>query len=165
MKWGWVKGAALITPLILSIVLLVAVCGKSFAPIKVNEVILQVEPAVTEEGVQNPGMPNEASEAYAAYREELRNDYVFRAEQLENQFNILMAVIGIAVTTWIGLNVYNIAEKKQVDELAMKAMELEQEIIKSQKKLKELEQELNESVDRILENEKAIEEGIPARFS
>lgn len=146
MKWGWIKGAALITPLILSIVLLVAVCGKSFAPTKVNEVILQVEPAVTEEGGQPSRLPNEASEAYAVYREELRNDYILRAEQLESNFNILMAVIGIAVTTWIGLNVYNIAEKKQVDELAIKAAQLEKEIAEAQKKLDEIEQQLRDGI-------------------
>ena len=147
----FIKGIALVTPLILSIILLVGVFGRAFAPVTVSEVTIEVIPENSTESIGGSELANEASMAYAAYREYLQSDYNNRAERLEAQFDLLMAVIGVAVTTWIGLNVYNAAEKKQVDDLAKKSAQLEEKIAKSQQKINELEQ--------------AIESGIAARFS
>lgn len=101
--WKVIKGLALFTPLIISIILLIVVIAR--------------------------------------FNEDITN-----LQMLETKLNIGLSIIGIAITVWVGLNIYNVVERKEVEAVTMKAESLEKQLKDFEieiKKMKEISDRLN----------------------
>ncbi|AOY76673.1 hypothetical protein [Clostridium formicaceticum] len=109
------------------------------------------------------------------YKNEVEQMYRIHLDVLDKRFNMFLMIIGIAVTTWIGLNIYNAVEKMEVDMLKrdketlkadMEAIKLELIDVKSQyqdytNRLAEIKNEYERISEEI---EKLKEDGVLAKF-
>ncbi len=68
------------------------------------------------------------SQELEKYKDDLKLNYAENIEQLNNKFNMLLALVGIAVTVWVGLNIYNLVDRAQIDNLAKKQKEITENI-------------------------------------
>ena len=116
------KAAALITPLVLSIVLLIGVFGSALNPVSV----------VSE------------SDSRAARDSYVDKYYRDAEERLESKFNIVLSVVGVAVTVWVGLSIYNAVERREVEMIGNTVTSLEEKVKELEKKAKELEKKAKE---------------------
>lgn len=62
------------------------------------------------------------------YKNDLKDEYNQEVEQLNNKFNIIMGLLGVAITTWVGLNIYNFIDKRELENLTKKHNEDVQKI-------------------------------------
>ena len=69
---------------------------------------------------------------------------------LETKLNMGLSIIGIAITVWVGLNIYDLIEKKELDELKIK-------VDGSLKRLQYIEPKMLEFESRMEEDEKIRE--------
>lgn len=63
-------------------------------------------------------------------------------EVMEIRMDSLLGIIGVAVSVWIGLNIYNIVERNEIDNTYKRLEETE-------KKLEELEKKIEEASNQV----------------
>lgn len=78
------------------------------------------------------------------------------SRSVEIKLNMGLSLIGIAVTVWVGLNIYNLIEKKQLELLENKVVELENGVLTAKHSLSNVEKELKIKTDLL---QKIIDEG------
>ncbi|MEJ8552748.1 tetratricopeptide repeat protein [Tepidibacter sp. Z1-5] len=92
------------------------------------------------------------------YKRELKEQYNDNIDYLNNKFNTMISLLGIAVSVWIGLNIYNILQKSELDNL-------KQDIEKLSKKKGELEKSIISLKNKSKEDLNKIEIDYKNRFS
>ena len=68
------------------------------------------------------------SQEFEKYKNDLKQNYAENIKQLNSKFNLLLALVGIAVTVWVGLNIYNLVDRVQIDILAKKQKDITESI-------------------------------------
>lgn len=150
------KGLSLLTPFVLCLVLFVAVLLPSM-------------------NTSSPGPRQKYTQSAEPAQSQREADLQREADQLENKVSVLLSIVGIAVTVWVSLNIYNVIERKQVDLLVDRAKDLEDRIRQLtereqalSKDMETLKGELDENVNKLLQNQEMLEStiasGIPASF-
>lgn len=51
------------------------------------------------------------------YQEILQHNYTNSIESINTKFNVIISIIGIAVSVWVGINIYNLVDRVQLDNL------------------------------------------------
>jgi ABC-type multidrug transport system fused ATPase/permease subunit len=82
-----------------------------------------------------------------------KSEYETAVRQIESKTNILLAIVGIAVTVWIGINVYNAVERYQVDKLEEKTGSLNAKLAEFEEKMNNMSTKLTEFEVKIRELE------------
>ncbi|KNF06990.1 hypothetical protein CLPU_36c00060 [Gottschalkia purinilytica] len=92
--------------------------------------------------------PNASYKQIEAYKNEIRQEYEKSAKSIDDKINLGLAIIGIAVTVWIGLNIYNVIDKDHIKAIEDKAQGFKDE-------MKTIENEVQDFKDGIktIENE------------
>lgn len=67
------------------------------------------------------------------YKNELKENYKESLESINTKFNTIIALIGLAITVWLGLNIYNAIEREELKKLKsdLKKFEKEESEIKN----------------------------------
>lgn len=68
------------------------------------------------------------------------------------EINIITTILSIAIAVWIGLNIYNVVEKRQIDQLTIKTKALKRSTDISKKASKEINLSLNELKEQVEED-------------
>ncbi len=151
----------MITILCVLVCIFLLVVGVIIRPTIVNtEYTVKVDSTIT-------GSDKEIlSQEFEKYKDDLKRNYTENIEQLNNKFNMLLALVGIAVTVWVGLNIYNLVDRAQIDILAKKQKEIAENIGKSQEsitvladaidKVNKEKQELQQMIKEINESIKTL---------
>lgn len=63
-------------------------------------------------------------------RSQFPNNFAYRLQLIEATNGSLLAIIGIAITVWVGLNIYNLVEKREI-EILTKSVDDYRQIIES----------------------------------
>jgi len=77
-------------------------------------------------------------------------------ELMELKMNSLVGIIGVAVSVWIGLNIYNVVEKEEVAKMAEKIKHLESLIEESEIKIASMNEKIEQTEERINRGVKAV---------
>lgn len=78
------------------------------------------------------------------------------SQSVEIKLNMGLSLIGIAITVWVGLNIYNLIEKKQLEILEKKVVDIERNVLAARDSLSSVEEELKVKTDLL---QKIIDEG------
>ncbi|WP_217077723.1 hypothetical protein [Clostridium baratii] len=54
---------------------------------------------------------------FESYKDELKENYNENINSINNKFNIIITLIGLVITVWIGINIYNIISKEELKKL------------------------------------------------
>ena len=79
------------------------------------------------------------------YKKDLQEDYNNHINNLNTRFNMLMTIFGIAITAWVGLNIYSYIDKFEFNDIKNEAESLRNEI----NNLKEREETLREAISEL----------------
>jgi len=79
-----------------------------------------------------------------AHKEELKKEYSSYFEALETRFDILMAIVGIAVSVWVSLNIFTVIERHQLDATEKKLNETITKLEAAEQKLSAFEVKISE---------------------
>jgi hypothetical protein len=77
---------------------------------------------------------------------------------LEAKMNSLIGIIGVAVAVWIGLNVYNIAERKEIEVLQAKIKQLDEDAERYKKNQEHLSSQIQISGATLFRQAKMLEQ-------
>ena len=128
MLYKFFKGLTLLVPLILCVVLFITIIHDVSSSSNDTLII-----HVTE---------NSIDAQLNAYKEELKAEYANSIDNLESRVDILMAIVGIAVSVWVSLNIFSVIERHQLDAT-------EEKLRETLKKLNEAEKKLDAAMERM----------------
>lgn len=99
------KFMALATPCLLALIIVLGIFVTG-----ITKTIKKVEYIDTNETV---GM----QEQYEMYKRDLDRNYEVLMDTVDKKMNIGLSILGIAVTVWVGLNIYNVLKREDLEEL------------------------------------------------
>lgn len=87
--------------------------------------------------MRQPSKEYITNQQFEQYKKEFKDDF---EKGISNKFTAMMALFGIAVTAWVGLNIYNSTDKYRFEQLEKRVEEAEEAMEK-----------MNELIDKTIE--------------
>lgn len=143
------KFMALATPCLLALIIVLGIFVTG-----ITKTIKKVEYVDTNETV---GM----QEQYEMYKRDLDRNYEVLMDTVDKKMNIGLSILGIAVTVWVGLNIYNVLKREDLEKIVQETDKIKKNIEKYDEKIISYEIILSDQEElvkkRIEEIEKSIE--------
>lgn len=127
-----------LTKNIIAILSVVACIFILVSAIFVRPTIINTEYTITVDKTITGSDREVLSQEFEKYKNDLKQNYAENIEQFNSKFNLLLALVGIAVTVWVGLNIYNLVDRVQIDILAKKQKHITESISMTNEELKNL---------------------------
>lgn len=101
-----------------------------------NKIMLE-QGVENEENISNKALKKEFDE----YKKELKDNYKETIESMNTKFNLIISLLGVAVTVWVGLNIYNVIQRDAIEKIK-----------NDMDKYKKIQEKLNDDRDNLKEN-------------
>ena len=92
------------------------------------------------------------------YRNDIRQEYKANQEALDKKIDFFLAILSIAIAVWIGLNIYNYLDRKDLEKLTKDYNDLLVKANELEEKIKENTEKLDSSINTVTERIETLEQ-------